>query len=117
MAKADIGTVELLVRLTLPAADGPLGLLAAYAMCAPPGAVVDDDDEHDDAGGAAEEDKETARLQPKLLKLHANRLRRCLGRPRLLCAVPCVCPTGYLITTCNFSLVRCADAEVPRVLG
>lgn len=93
--KHDLGTVELLVSVKF---DAPrldrFGLLAAYAHAPPPGEIVDDDhdeDHHDSSGGGGSgsgsgggDAEATAKLQPKLLKLNATRLARCLGKPHLL---------------------------------
>ena len=87
---AEIGTVELLVHLRLEGC-GPFGLLGAYARASPPGALEEAAESGGGGGGgggsaaATPEDASVEKLQPKLLKLHQLRVRRCVvGPPPLL---------------------------------
>ena len=111
LVRKELGSIELLVRLRfdLPASSA-LGLLAAYAAVPPAGSVHRDDEEEEEeeaerVGGAsagrggAEEEEEEA-LQPKLLKLHALRLSRCVGRPHLLIGPTCLLMPCVLYLVC-----------------
>ena len=94
MVKTDRGTLELIVRLRLDApASERFGLLAAYAMAEPPGDIRDDDDDDDLR-------EMQTKLQPKLLKLHAIRLARCLRTPQLLVGKPCLAMPLVLYAAC-----------------
>ena len=124
----EIGTVEVLLRLKFdtPAADA-LGLLAAYAHAEPPGELEDEGDDEeggDDEGGDEATTAASAggggsggrgsgggssggsspppppKLNFKLLRLHTLRLGRCIGRPHLLCGVPCLGLPPVLYAAC-----------------
>ena len=86
------GAIELSLELQLDGARcAPLlGLLACYALAAPPGAL-----EEEEGGvlegeeGAQAADADTRKLDPKLIKLYVARLKRALGRPYLMAAPWC----------------------------
>ena len=87
--ETEIGSLEIVVLLRLePPGSGPLGLLAAYAMCSPPGAIEDaggeGSDESEAVATGAVSDEPPVAMDPKVLRLSLIRIRRCLGAPYLL---------------------------------
>jgi hypothetical protein len=110
MVKRPLGSLELVAQLRLDgAAAGPLGLLAAYAHAAPPGAVEAADA---DEGAASEPPPADApKMSPRELRVIVQRLRRCLRRPWLLCAPWCWALPAVWWAVC----FRAAPAHLPWV--
>lgn len=96
----ELGLLEIVVHLRFDGlAAGGLGMLAAYTAAAPPGAVEERDG--DDGGTPrGEEESVRSKMQPRILRLNALRLQRCLRRPPLLATPWCLMLPAVLYFSC-----------------